>query len=226
MQKITNPDPFLDINTNVNFHILSGEYKGIYHSRIEDVNNEFIYFSAPTSKTIPLPVSPGTDVEVSYITNKGRFSFSSVITKRVKDKIHLVEVKKPSILYRKELRRFFRINTRLTAIMIVSDVQVKSGSLKMEKKTYEVFIKDLSGGGMRIVASQPLRIEQAVEFDLSESLDLTNNIFGKVVNIYSPEQTTDKVEAGIEFISIKEKDRDKIIKYVYQRQIELRKFTK
>ncbi len=226
MDKIKNPDPYLDINLNVNFHILNGDYAGMYHSRIEDVKKNHIYFSAPTSKSIPVPVAPNTDVEISYISNKGRFSFKSIITDRIKDKINLIEVKKPEVIYRKELRRFFRINTRLKAKMIIVDVKVENGNIKMEKNSYEVLIKDISGGGMRIITSHPLKIEQAVEFNLSEALDLSNDIFGKVVNIYTPEQKRDKMEVGIEFISIKEKDRDKIIKYVFQRQIELRKLNK
>jgi c-di-GMP-binding flagellar brake protein YcgR len=226
LEKIKNPDPYLDINLNVNFHILTGDYAGMYHSRIEDVDKKNIFFSAPTSKSIPIPVTPNTEVEVSFISDKGRFSFKSVIVERIKDKIMLVKVRKPDVIYRKELRRFFRINTRLKAKLIILDLSSNGGKIQLEKKKHEVLIKDISGGGMRIITSQPLKLEQAVEFDLSEALGLDNDIFGKVVNIYSPEQRKDKMEVGIEFISIKEKDRDKIIKYVFQRQIELKKLSK
>lgn len=226
MEKIKNIEQFLEINININVEVLKGSYKGMYSSRIEDINNKSIFISIPTSQSVPVPLAPNTSLELSFLNTKGRFSFQTQVITKVKDKIQMLELKKPEIIYRKELRKYFRVDTRLKATLFVINFNIEKGDLNMVKDSFDTIIKDISGGGMKIATIAPLKEEQAVEFNLFDSLGLKKEIFGKVSKIFPPEPNSGKFVAGIEFISIKENDRDKIIQYVFKRQIELRKLSK
>lgn len=226
MEKIKNVDQYVLINSKINVEVLKGEYKGMYSSRIEDLNKKSVYISIPTSQTLPVPLAPSTMIEISFLNAKGRFSFKTTVKKRIKDRITMLELEKPELIYRKELRKFFRVDSRIKARVFLIDFNIEDGELNMVKDTYDVIIKDISGGGMRISTVAPLQEEQAVEFDMFDELGIRKEIFGKVAKLFPPEQNSGRFEAGIEFISIKENDRDKIIKYVFQRQIELRKLSK
>jgi c-di-GMP-binding flagellar brake protein YcgR len=148
-----------------------------------------------------------------------------MVINRVKDNIPLLELKKPTTINRKELRKYFRVDTRIKAKLYIINFDINNGELSMKKELYDAIIKDISGGGMRISTNAPIKENQAVEFDLSKSLGLQKEIFGKVVKIYNQKDYNNHTEAGIEFISVKENDRDKIIKYIFKRQIELKKIS-
>ena len=97
------------------------------------------------------------------------------------------------------------------------------GKPEINKHNYVGIIKDISGGGARISTDAPIEIGDILEIDLSEDLNTKNEVVSRVTHIYSKNHLT---EAGVEFVLIKEPDRDKIIKYVFQRQIELKKTLK
>jgi c-di-GMP-binding flagellar brake protein YcgR len=223
LEKVKNIDQFITINTKINVEVLKGNYRGVYTSRIEDIDSGAIYISIPTNKSFPVPLSPETEIEISFISDKGRFSFKTYVIEKITDKITMLKLSKPTEAYRKELRKYFRVDCRIKAKIYVIDFDIENGQLSMVKNSYTAIIKDISGGGMRVITEAPLKLDQAVEFDLSDELDLQKEVFGKVVKLYEDNDYSSKIEAGIEFISIKENDRDKIIKYVFKRQIELRK---
>lgn len=226
MEKIKNVNDYVHINSNIDIEVLKGNYKGIYSSRIEDINNTSIFISIPSNKSVPIPLSPGSLLEISFITDKGRFSFKSTVKGRLKDRIPMLELEKPEFILRKELRKYFRVDTRLKASVFLVNFNIEDGDVNMTRDIYDGIIKDISGGGMRILTIAPIKLDQAIEIDVNESLGARKEIFARVVNVFPRDIKSGKIEAGIEYISIKENDRDQIIKYVFKRQIELRKLSK
>ncbi|MGA1861489.1 flagellar brake protein [Deferribacter thermophilus] len=220
MEKVSNPDRYIESNTKVLVEVLSGEFIGKYDSRIEAIDNDYIYISLPTKNAIPAPLKPETKIEVSFVTDKGRFSFISEVIERVRDNIIMLKIKKPNHLNRKELRKYFRVETHLKIIVYKIKYNENSNTPDMLKICKESIVKDISGGGVRILTDLELNVDDIVELDFAGTIDHIKEVFGKVVR---RNELQNKLEAGIEFISIRENDRDKIIQYVFKRQIELKK---
>lgn len=226
MEKIKNVDSYVHINSNINVEVLKGNYKGIYSSRVEDITKSSVFISIPSNQSVPIPLAPKTEMDISFITEKGRFSFKTAVKGKVIDRIPMLELEKPVFILRKELRTYFRVDTRLKANIFLVNFNVEDGDVNMVRDVYDAVIKDISGGGMKISTIAPIKLDQAIEIDVNESLGARKEIFARVVNLFPADPKSGKLEAGIEFISIKESDRDQIIKYVFKRQIELRKLSK
>lgn len=225
MDKYSNVEKFIIPNTSLSVIVPKGDYRGMYNSRIEDFDSESIYITIPSARGVPIPLRPGSPIEISFINENGRFSFNSVVKDRIKGKLPLLLIEKPDTIYRKELRKFFRVETRIKVLLKTITYTLVNNSPEIKVEEYGAHTKDISGGGARIVTEAPLEIDQAVElkFDDKNKIRGLSEIFAKVVVIY---ENSEKVDAGLEFISIKESDRDKIIRYVFKRQIELRKMSK
>ena len=76
MEKYTNVDKFLIINQKIILDVKFGEYPGVFDSRIEDIRNKSIYITMPSEKGFPVPLAVGVSVNVSYVGDGGRFSFT------------------------------------------------------------------------------------------------------------------------------------------------------
>jgi len=223
MEKVKDYKNILQINTKINLFVSKGDYAGVYDSRVEDINPKHILISMPTMKGVPFPIKPGTDVEISFISNEGRFSFNSVVDGRVVDGIPMLQLKRPEYIYRSELRKYFRVDTRIKTKVTKLFFDKQNGNIIAKFDTYEVVIKDISGGGVRIVSDVEFSEGDILLFNLSDLFAGMSEIFGSVVKEYS--KVDKKFEYGVEFIMIKERDRDQIIKYVFKRQIENKKLS-
>lgn len=223
MERILDVSNYLSINTKILVNVLTGSYKGIYDSRIEDIGDKTIKITIPTQKGVPFPILPGTEIEVSFLTEQGRFSFKSIVKEKIKENILLLKIDYPTYLFRHEFRSYFRVEARLKIKFGVLNFAEIDGKPEINKHNYVGIIKDISGGGARISTDAPIEIGDILEIDLSEDLNTKNEVVSRVTHICSKNHLT---EAGVEFVLIKEPDRDKIIKYVFQRQIELKKTLK
>ena len=79
---------------------------------------------------------------------------------------------------------------------------------------------DLSAGGAKIELNGDLNVNQIIELALNYIITDINPVIGKVVKIYEDKNS---VSYGIQFLSIREKDRDKIVKFGLQEQIKFGK---
>lgn len=223
MEKIKDYKDLLQINTKINVTVRNGEYEGVYDSRIEDITKDGIYISIPTLKGVPFLIRSGSVVDISFVANGGRFSFQAEVEGRVKDGINMLKLKKPPYIHKSELRRYFRIGCRLKITISRLLYQKSNGNVTAKIDAYEATVKDISGGGVRIQVAAEFQEDDVILLDFKNYFPTINEIFGKVVKIFPKNENLH--EYGVEFISIKERDRDLIIKYVFMRQIELKKLT-
>jgi c-di-GMP-binding flagellar brake protein YcgR len=218
VEKYTNVDKFLIVNQKIILDIKFGEYPGTFDSRIEDMTSKTILITMPTDKGLVVPLAPKLAVGVTYVGDGGRFSFQSKIIKRVKGKIPLLEIEKPKVVYRKELREFFRINTRARIKIFVTSEDAKGNPVD---NIFEASVQDISGGGMRITGSYRLEYGQEVEVYFNEIVPGLKSVRASVTRSVAYEDQ--RYEAGLKFLDMNAVDRDKVIKYVFKRQLELRK---
>ena len=218
MGRISNVGKYLVVNLKINLSAPS-EYSGVYDSRIEDISSDGMFISVPTNKGSAMPVRPGMKVEGSFISSGGRFLFTTTVKRRAFKNIPLLELEKPTFLEQRELREFFRIDIsrRIVVYSLIRDE--KSGALVRDKE-FEVTCVDISGGGARLVSENPMDDISDIEADFTGLFPGLNSIFAVVVR-YNQNQSG-KYDVGIRFTSLRDADRDKIVKFVFKRQIERR----
>lgn len=185
-----------------------------YSSRIEGIADNRLYLAMPMKKGVPVFLLPGTKFRGRFIAHESAWQFfSTYLDKRIMP-VPIWITSLPDELEKVQLRAHVRIHTVLNAkISVITD----NGELPPET----VSTKDISGGGMQIVSPAPVNYgaKLRVALDLPEYGGI--KAIGEVVRV-------DRLnDAGVYWIALRfteiaEKDREKIIKFVFRLQIERR----
>lgn len=216
MEKITDVDKFLTVNQKLLIEVKVGDHAGIYDSRIEDMEKGSLHISMPSEKGVAVPLKPNTKLHVSFVMDRGRLSFKSVVEDRYMDPLPMLKVAKPDLMFREELRAFFRVDTRIPVKLMVD---IDEGDI-VKQKLYEGKIIDMSGGGCRVFTPAPVKKDSIFEIFFQGSLEKLESVKVEAKRIRRVEEN---FEIGSEFYGISQSERDRIIKYVFKRQVELRK---
>lgn len=217
MEKVVKLDKYLLVNQKLLVEVRVGNYPGIYDSRIEDIKDGKIYISMPTEKGRAIPLIANTRLHISYVMDMGRFSFKSMVEDRIKTPLPNLIISYPDAVFREELRTFFRVETRIPIKILVP---VKSENDILTHKLFDAKAVDISGGGLRLFADVPAYKDSIIDVFLMGTVEKLDQIKAQVMRCRRVE---DKYEIGLKFLELSATDRDKIIKYVFKRQIEMRK---
>lgn len=88
----------------------------------------------------------------------------------------------------------------------------------------ETITSDLSGGGMRLLLNEKLEPGTYLECQLFTGTDRNIRFFGKVVRFeYTGSGGKYRYAAGIAYADIDEKEREEVIKYIFEEQRKLLK---
>lgn len=175
-----------------------------FPSRIEEIEGE--------SFLVQMPIEKGKHVELSqksscrvYINegNKKVFADVKVLENKKEGVLPLVRLEKPSGFKEMPRRSFFREETSLP--------------IRVEEKAGEAY--NLSGSGLFALINENINWKEGQILKLE--LELPTEKFplvlkGKVVR--REKIDTDKKGFGLDFVSISEKARDQIIKYLFAKQ--------
>lgn len=216
MEKIEEVDKFLSVNQKLLLEIKLGEYAGQYDSRVEDIINDSVMISMPSEKGVSIPLRPNTRLHVSYVMNRGRLSFKTVVEDRLAKPLPMLQVKKPDVLFREELRSFFRVDTR---IPVKLKVDIDEGDI-IKQKMYEAKVTDISGGGCKVFTEAPIKKGDRFEIYFLGTLEKVESVKVEARRISRVEHNLD---IGCEFCDLSLSERDRIIKYVFRRQVEMKK---
>lgn len=186
-----------------------GELEVVYYpSRIEFVNRDTLWLAAPQERGTLVPVSLGETLEVYIVGENEVFFFEGKVKDRVKKgNIAYVVFDMPENVVRKQRRNYVRFEAVLPVL------------LKKEEKSFPGTTKNISGGGMLV----QLREGRDV-FDSREELLFLLSLDGR--DIIGRARVVRKDGPGLyafQFSEITDQDRESIIKYIFQKQIELRR---
>jgi len=216
LEKLKNFDKYIQVNQKLLLEVKVGDYPGIYDSRIEDFDKDYIFVSMPTEKAVTVPLKPKTRLHVSFVMDMGRFSFKSMVVERVPGGLPMLKIARPEAIFRQELRNFFRVDTRIS-VKIMVNVE-EDGVIR--QKVFDAKVLDLSGGGARVFTNAYLKKNDNIEVYFLGNVDRLEEVKGVVRRARKIE---DNYDIGIEFTDLSQADRDKIIKHVFKRQVEMRK---
>jgi c-di-GMP-binding flagellar brake protein YcgR len=197
------------------------EAKQEYKSRIADVTGQHISMEIPINeKTGRLKrLYIGDEMSVYFITDGGvKNYFTTSVTGFIEDVIRLVQIKKPELdaITKVQRRNFLRVPAEL-------EMAVKYS----EQLQFIAMTDDVGGGGISFLCDGyiPLQSQQIVSCWLLANYkngQIEHIPFkGEMVRIKTLE--TGKQQVMMRFAEISDRDRQKIIRYCFERQLDFRK---
>lgn len=209
---------FLKVNQRVEMSVTATQEK--YFSRVEDVKSEGIIVAAPVKQGQVVPVAPGTELYVTILGENDMYNFQTqVLARGQMGPVAVLTLMKPDSMKKVQRRNFFRIPAEVPcSFRILEEVTSMSMDPFIPAKT-----RDISGGGTLVVTEHPVVREMIVELSITLPQNQIVPAVAKVVFVKEGKGGDKKRELATVFLVIEEPDREKIVRYVFKRQQELRR---
>ncbi|MFZ5752964.1 MAG: flagellar brake protein [Bacillota bacterium] len=190
-----------------------------YPSRVENIGETEIIVVAPIRDRVTIPVCVDTTLNIILWDNSAAYNFTTKVINRSNSRIPLLHLAIPGKINKIQQRDFVRVPVSLEAV--VSFVHHHFGYQEIKCVT-----RDISGGGVMLIFTKSPKLVKGNEVDIAFTLENEEiRARGKVawLSLETDASGIQRYFVGIKFTCISEKARGRIIKYVFQRQIELRK---
>ncbi|SHJ91353.1 flagellar brake protein [Paramaledivibacter caminithermalis] len=203
----------LDIGENIEIEIEKDDsFLNLKSNVIRVINDNIIVISNPIYKGRIYPMRIGTNINIVFNKeNKGQFYYvGEIIDRKKKNNLNILFVSKHSDIRHFQRREFYRLN-----IVLNVDLQIIENGAVV--KTIPAITKDISGGGVRLIAKSKLEKYTTVKCVIHLDNE-TIEAFGKVLRCDPIPDSMLKYDLGICYTAIEEKSRSKIISFVFKRQ--------
>jgi c-di-GMP-binding flagellar brake protein YcgR len=228
---ISKQNNIFKINQNIEVGIKYGPLQGIYHSRIENVSEDTLEIAIPSKHGHLLQLPQEISFTCRLALHSSLYVFKTkIIRVEVKQHVPTWVVEIPEDIEKIQRRSFIRIDIRLPVCLKIVDDEMPQTiqgqqytPQELQSKTWDVSTKDLSGSGARLISKFQLPEKLLV------SLELTLPEIGKfftVAQVIRSELSNPEFGlywTGVNFIALSEVERDKVVRYIFKKQIELRK---
>jgi len=198
----------------VDLHVSEGDYQGNYKTHIDEVGKTRLSVYAPHQDGTVIPLQAGSTVEITFWDEVASYTFKSVIIQRIAVPVQVFVLKMPDSIKRVQRRNYVRVPA---SFPVSYQVVEKTGLGDMK----EGIMLDLSGGGMRFQTKEKLD-KGSILYAYLELPFGTLGTPGRVCRS-EPIENTKYFSVSVDFYQITEKDRDRIIKCVFDIQRDLRK---
>ena len=210
-------DP-LKVNQPVEIE-LPNDDKNRYRSRVESMLADKITVASPLKAGSLIPIIPGTIVKVNYTDNVAIYTFTTEVISQNRQNPPTLTLGQPFDVKRIQRRNFVRLDAKLAVTLHKVDENFAPIGESFAGTTV-----DISGGGSMFGCSTLLHMGEVLESAVYLSENETVKAIGRVVRfVENPSALRNKYSAGLEFTVIEESERDKIIRYIFNRQRELRR---
>ena len=223
----------------IDIKYLHQENDKIFMSGVFDVIGEDeIEITVPTYEGKMVLFHNGFEFEFFFYTARGMYTCEAVITDRYKrDNFYLLAVELISPLKKFQRREFYRLECSLD--FGYYKVPKEVAELESTEDLFEVIADptyleqkklartlDLSGGGCRFLTTESLEIGSYILTTIRLTNEKVDRLFYLVTEIIASEKIKDVDDRWIargRFIFKNKKDRDLVIRYVFEEDIMLRK---
>lgn len=207
-------------------------FEGRYLSRVEDVRPDRVVINVPMTGSLFVPITVNTAIKIRFIESNAVFEFVPKIIKRIETPYPMLYIEVPGVMTKKQLRKYVRVDVLINADywsldvekLINPDIETPG---RIRFKINRGIITNISGGGIILAVTEPLKKDDAIglRFSLTAGYPVIDNLLGKTVRTTEVKENPGKYKykTAVEFFSIDEKDREEIIKFVFDRQISLKK---
>lgn len=220
--------PPLDAGMRLRIRPLADEAEAGYEVGVDDVSDEWILVHRPRAADGPVRLETGAKVELNVtITDhpgkEGQYRGETVVYQVMPGAVPLLRLAWPKEWQRFQHRKYFRVPVALPVKVRPISGGASGGEAPAVVPGWaEGTMRDLSGGGCQVVAPLEVEPEQKVALQFR----LPTEAFSLVAEVksISPSEEDERMHViGLAFVELHEDLRDEIVRYTFQRQIELRK---
>lgn len=200
-----------------------------YRADIQDVKKDYIMISMPVSENKYYTMHRGSIVEF-YITGEKEIDKfkSEVLGKKIENNVQLAILTYPLFVEKIQRREYFRLPVALDAKLYMlpgdkvykSIVDVPAGFLNRLK---DGIIIDISGGGLKAAVKEQMTKGHyaIVSINIPDKLTLICKI------VWVEKDTKNRnYRVALRFEDISERDRDKVIKFIFEKMRNQNKILK
>lgn len=220
------------VNQNIEVVIKHGLYMGNYNSRIEDVTADTIEIAIPSKQGHLLPLPEQTWFHGKIVDAICLYIFKAKILKvELKKGVPTWVVEMPKEIEKTQRRCYIRIDIRLPLSLKIVPGNQKEWQIdgknyspkELENHVWEMTTKDISGSGAKIISkySIPAGTNVFITVSLQEHGEFTT--LAEIVRCELVNPELGLFWIGVQYIGLSERERDKVVRYVFKKQIELRK---
>lgn len=210
MFKPLKADQYIDITT-------SGFNSCKYNCKVKEIIGERLFVVVPDDFVESYNIIPGTKVKVSFSDSAAVYSFFSEIIILKSGKPYILVLGRPIDMTRIQRRNFVRLGARLKVF------SNKIGNNNQVLESFSATTTDISGGGILFCCDHNLNVGDLLEASISLGKDQSVSVTGRIVRVMEQSAASKyRYSVGLEFVNIKEAERDKVIKYIFNQQRELR----
>lgn len=209
----------LKVNQIIQINIPEEHQKGNYDSKVKDIADDgIIIVSAPVKDRVLVSVKVGDKINIFFWDKTSQYAFEAkVIDGPSASAVPTITIEKCSELQRMQRRSYFRIQAILKVIF-----DIEKGDEDAERHNYEGWTLNISGGGILLSTGVKLEIGTNLNMILYLSEHEYITAIGRIERVDFL-GTKKLYRAGIDFFMIYESDRDKIVAFVFEKEIELRR---
>lgn len=208
----------------------NGANKKVYETKVVDVIGEDrleVFMPIEQTKLVLLPVN--AEYHIHFITLKGLFQCDAKVTNRYKNgSLYLLELKLTSPLQKYQRREFYRFTCML-------DMEIRELS-EDEKRGIErdgqflgedelpgekAVILDMSGGGLRFTSMMPFEPKTTVVCNFILRRESGNKricVAGELLSCKRQENNPGQYELRVRFTYITPREREEIIRYIFEEE--------
>jgi len=234
-------EEIIAIGDDLKIKVLDGKYAGTYTSRVLDMGPERLIISPLGKGSRTLVVESGTGLSVALVKKNAQYQFKSEVVAPFGGVPRGLVISAPGGLARRQRRGHVRLEVsvpvryyvrhgaahrRSSGKPLEGHGEGKAGSVRhltLIPSSYECRVRDLSGGGILLATREPFEDGTMLDLELEITEDEPLRVTGEVVRC---EETSDEGcfghLVGVKFVGIQERDRDRIVRFVFARQRWLR----
>ncbi|MGM0501138.1 MAG: flagellar brake protein [Bacillota bacterium] len=231
----------LEVNQRVEFEVRNGEYEGRYPTQVVDIINDSRFIiNAPFSQGRVIRVSANTKAEIFVRGKTALYSLPVRIVDKDFDSTHLFIVELAGKVNKIQDRRYFRLE--IYKPVDCKLINQERDLDKFENIRNEDFFKeiaeveadenkdffgvadDISAGGVKLLTEKRLKIGQLLDLNLEFVGDEFRSVLGEVIRVNKVVKNNDeRYELGVEFLGLGRSERDELMRWLFEKQRELRK---
>lgn len=183
--------------------------------------------AAPINEGVVFPVHTGTELNVYFLTkqdgNTECFRFRAVVRGRgMVENLPLLKIEATGEIERIQRRQYYRLVCSVPVMYRLVDIPNSEANETVPFK--KSLVSNLSGGGVCLLLEDKVEIGKLVECELTAGEGIIVKFFGKVIRYEKTDMEGKfRYEAGIAYIKINEKDRETVVRFIFDEQRKLRK---
>lgn len=223
---------------NTSLHDDKKENFPVYVSQLlefDEDEEDILYIAMPIYEGKLIPLSVGKKYELFFYAKKGIYSCNSEVINRYKSRnVYVLVVRLMTDLKKYQRRQFFRLQTSLAVMYKLFNAEDEKyfrlmGKIpdEMLERPYETGVSlDISGGGIRFISKD--RLTPGIKIMVLIDLEIDGEIqkcepLAKVISSSTAKGRAGQYENRIEFVQIKDPERELLIKYIFREERKLRK---